>query len=438
MEDTLIHWFNNLSARLTEPTTWWQLLALAVATLCASLINFRLQQRLRARELQSTGLRHIAIRSIQRLLWPLTALAVLLPITAILARNGLPHQLLDIAVPILLALALIRLMVYILRKTFTVNPLLKSSESFLAALIWAGVVLHLLGWLPAVIGLLDSLALTLGELRISLLSVLELLLLVALSFTLALWLSELINRSLLRSDHISPSMRVGFSKFSRFALITLAFLLALTAVGINLSSLAIFGGALGVGLGFGLQRIVSNFVCGFILVMDRSIKPGDVITVGDNFGWVDALNSRYLVVRNREGVDTLIPNENLITSEVINWSYADTNIRLIIKVQISYDDDPEQAMALMLDCANASSRVLADPEPTARLMEFADSGIALQLRVWIADPQNGTANVRSDINLAIWRAFKENRITIPYPQRDMHIKSMPAPSALAPENNRGE
>lgn len=428
MEDTLIHWFNTLAARLMEPTTWWQLLALAVAMLCASLINFRLQQLLRSRELQSTGLRHMAIRSIQRLLWPLTALAVLLPIKAILARNGLPHELLAIAVPILLALALIRLMVYILRKTFTVNPLLKSSENFMAALIWAGVVLHLLGWLPAVLGLLDSLALTMGDLRVSLLSVLKLLLLVALSFTLAIWLSELINRSLLRSSHISPSMRVGFNKFSRFALITLAFLLALNAVGINLSSLAIFGGALGVGLGFGLQRIVSNFISGFILVMDRSIKPGDVITVGDKFGWVEALNSRYLVVRNREGVDTLIPNENLITSEVINWSYADRNVRLVVKVQISYSDDPEKAMALMRECANASPRVLEEPEPSVRLMEFADSGIAIQLRVWIADPQNGTGSVKSEINLAIWRAFKEHGITIPFPQRDLHVKSMPPQS----------
>jgi len=230
-------------------------------------------------------------------------------------------------------------------------------------------------------------------------------------------------------------MRVGFSKFIRIALLIIAFLLALNAVGINLSSLAIFGGALGVGLGFGLQKIVSNFISGFILVMDRSIKPGDVITVGDQFGWVEALNSRYLVVRNREGVDTLIPNENLITSEVINWSYADRNVRVIIKVQISYNDDPEQAMALMLECAKASDRVLEDPPATVRLMAFGDNGIELQLRVWIADPENGTAMVKSDINLAIWRAFKVHNITIPFPQRDVHIKSSSPAGNLPPGVN---
>ena len=222
------------------------------------------------------------------------------------------------------------------------------------------------------------------------------------------------------------------SKFSRFLLITLAFLLALNAVGINLSSLAIFGGALGVGLGFGLQRIASNFISGFILVMDRSIKPGDIITVGTKFGWVQELNARYIVVRNRDGVDTLIPNENLITSEVINWSYKDPNVRVTVTVQISYEDDPEQAMELILGCAKASPRVIDDPEPTVRLTQFADNGIELQLRFWIEDPVNGFAGVKSDVHVAIWRAFKQAGITIPYPQRDLHIKSMPS-RELAPE-----
>jgi len=211
-------------------------------------------------------------------------------------------------------------------------------------------------------------------------------------------------------------------------LLTIAFLIALSAVGINLSSLAIFGGALGVGLGFGLQRITSNFICGFILVMDRSVKPGDNITVGENFGWVEQMNSRYVVLRNRQGIDTLIPNENLITGEVINWSYADPNVRLEIDVQISYQDDPEQAMQLMLDCAFVSARVLHDPEPSVRLLQFADSGMKLQLRVWIADMENGSGSVRSEINLAIWRSFKTHGVTMPFPQREITIKSAPTAS----------
>jgi small-conductance mechanosensitive channel len=402
---------------------WWQLLALATALLLASLTNRRLQLLLAAHNIRDSGLRHLAVRSIQRLLWPLTSLAILLPVKIIFEMNALPIQILAVALPVLVALAVIRLVVYILRKAFGVSPLLKSSENLLAGIIWFGVLLHLAGWLPGVLAVLESLAMTVGETRISVLAIIKLILMITLAFTLAIWLAEFISQRVQRSAHISPSMQVGFAKFSKFLLITIAFLVALNAVGINLSSLAVFGGALGVGLGFGLQRIASNFISGFILVFDRSIKPGDIITVGDKFGWVEQLNARYVVVRNREGVDTLIPNENLITSEVINWSYADTNVRMIIKVQISYDDDPEHALALMLDCAKVSPRVLAEPLPTVRLMNFADNGIELQLRVWIADMEKGTGEIRSAINLAIWRTFKQHNITIPYPQRDLHIKS---------------
>ena len=409
--EKLTLWLDSLLPSLSQAEFWWQLLGLASAVLLASLTNKTLRQIIAAQSQQDAGFRHIAVSSIQRLLWPLSALLVLLPIKAIFDSYALPVQLFVIFIPVLFALACIRL------------SLLKSSENLLAGLIWIGVLLHLFGWLPTVIEIMDGLAFSLGETRISLLSVLKLSAIIAIAITLAIWLSELITKRVRHSAHISPSMKVGFAKFSKFLLVTIAFLVALNTVGIDLSSLAVFGGALGVGLGFGLQRIASNFISGFILVLDRSIKPGDIITVGQNFGWVEQLNARYLVVRNREGVETLIPNENLITSEVINWSYTDKNVRVVIKVQISYDDDPEQAMTLMLECANASPRVLTDPPPNVRLMEFADSGIELHLRVWIADMENGTGTVKSDVNLAIWRAFKQHHITIPYPQRDLHIKS---------------
>ena len=220
---------------------------------------------------------------------------------------------------------------------------------------------------------------------------------------------------------ISPSTRVGLAKVTRLVLIVLAVLIALNASGIDLTALAVFGGALGVGLGFGLQRIASNFVSGFILLFDRSIKPGDVISIDESFGWVEALHSRYVVVRDRDGVERLIPNENLITSVVTNWSYTDRNVRMKIPVQISYADDPEQAMALMLEASEQCARVLAEPAPAARLMAFGDNGINLELRVWVTDPEEGLGNVRSEINLSIWRAFKQHGITIPFPQRDVHL-----------------
>jgi small-conductance mechanosensitive channel len=418
--------FIYLHETLLAPDYWWQVSILVLALSVAAFVNSRIQVSLESRSATTVGLRHIAVRSVQRLLWPVVALLMIAPASAVLAAAELPDQLMRVAVPVLTALAAVRFSVYLLRKAFTINPLLRSSENLLAGLIWLGVIFHLLGWLPAILEMLDSLAVTLGETRVSVLSLFNVMILVAVAFILALWLADVVNRQVNRLPGVTLSFKVGVSKFSRFLLMTLAFLLALNAAGINLSSLAIFGGALGVGLGFGLQRIASNFISGFILVLDRSIKPGDVITVGDKFGWVQELNARYIVVRNREGVDTLIPNENLITSEVINWSYADPNVRVIVSVQISYDDDPEQAMQVMMECASASPRVLSDPAPTVRLIQFADSGIELQLRFWIADPANGFAGVKSDIHVAIWRAFKREGITIPYPQRDLHIKSMPA------------
>lgn len=425
MPESLQSVINSTLTTVQQTDFWWQILALLLAICISALINRRVQSLLKAHSETAhfTGFRHIAIRTLQRLLWPVVALLLIVPARAVMRSYELPVHLLDIAIPILTALAAVRMVVYTLRTVFTSNVLLKSSENVLSLFIWGLVILHLLGWLPTILSVMDSMAVSFGDFRISVLSAINLLLIIAVAFVVALWLSELINKQVHRMPGVTPSIKVGVSKFSRFLLITLAFLLALNAVGINLSSLAIFGGALGVGLGFGLQQIASNFISGFILVLDRSIKPGDIITVGDKFGWVQELKARYIVVRNREGVDTLIPNENLISSQVINWSYEDPNVRVIVGVQISYDDDPEQAMEIMLKCSGASSRVLSEPAPAVRLTEFADSGISLELRVWVNDPINGFAQVRSDINLAIWKAFKEAGITIPYPQRDLHIKS---------------
>lgn len=416
---------------VSQPHFLIQLSLISGSLILAWLFNSFIQTKLALQH--PTGLKHVALRSSQRIILPLSLALLFWLCSAVLEANEIPGKLLDLLLPIALALGVVRLLVYVLRKAFSSSPLIKSAEPFVVFTIWLTLVLHLLGWLTPLLKLFDALAVTFGESRISLLIVIKLLLIIVLAFTIALWLAEVINQKMKNSKVISPSMQVGFSKFAKFFLITSAFLFALNAVGINLSSLAIFGGALGVGLGFGLQRIASNFISGFILVFDRSIKPGDIITVGDKFGWVEQLNARYVVLRNRQGVDTLIPNENLIITEVINWSYADPNVRLEIKIPISYHNDPELAMALMLQCANASPRVLTTPEPTVRLMDFAESGMNLQLRVWIADMENGTASVKSEINLAIWRAFKANDITMPFPQRDLHLKSGWPPAPQEPE-----
>lgn len=415
----------NWQTLLREPAFWWEVGVLLLAAAGALLVHRALNQGLAARTEQSSesAVRHLALKTLQRILFPISMLIGVLAGRALLQHQGNPVQLLNLAVPLLLSLATIRTLIYFLRKTFRPSPMVKAWENLIATSVWIVVALHMLGWLPAVLEGLDGVAMQMGDKRISVLAVGKLVLAVAALWMLALWLARLIENRISQAEYVNPSMQVALVKLSKFVLLVLAFLLALDAVGIDLTALTVFGGALGVGLGFGLQRIASNFISGFIVLFDRSIRPGDVITIGEKFGWVQELRARYVVVKDRDGVERLIPNETFITSEVINWSYSDPNVRLRIPVSISYGDDPEQALALLREAAMTSPRVLADPEPATRLMAFGDSGIELELRVWIADPQAGLASVRSEINLAIWRAFKAAGIVIPFPQRDLHIRS---------------
>lgn len=408
-----------------HPDFWWQVVVLVLAAAGAALVHRTLSRTLsvEAEAGEDYTVRYLALKTLQRILFPLSMLLGVLAGRVLLQHQDKAVGVLDLAMPLLVSLATIRILVYFLRKTFRPGPAVKAWESLIAASVWIVVALHILGWLPAVLAGLDGMALKLGESRISVLSVIQLVLAVALLWLLAMWLGRVIEQRISRAAYVNAGMQVALVKLSKFVLLVLAFLIALNAVGIDLTALAVFGGAVGVGLGFGLQRIASNFISGFIVLFDRSIRPGDVITIDNTFGWVQALHARYVVVKDRDGVERLIPNEMLITNEVINWSYSDRNVRLKIPVSISYDNDPEQALALLDAAAKANPRVLDDPPPTTRLIAFGDSGIELELRVWLQDPEAGLGSVRSDINLAIWRAFKQAGIVIPYPQRDLHIRS---------------
>jgi small-conductance mechanosensitive channel len=222
---------------------------------------------------------------------------------------------------------------------------------------------------------------------------------------------------------LTPSFRVLTGKLIRIALITVAFLIALSSVGIDLTAFAVFTGAVGVGVGFGLQKLVSNLISGVILLLDRSIKPGDVIEVGETFGWVSSLNARYASVTTRDGKEWLIPNEDLITQRVTNLSFSSEQLRLLLPFGVSYDSDVRAAIALAVEAAKEVPRVLAHPAPVCRLMGFGDSSVDLELRIWINDPVNGVVNVRSEILLNMWDKFHANDIRIPFPQRDLHIQS---------------
>jgi small-conductance mechanosensitive channel len=301
-------------------------------------------------------------------------------------------------------------------------------ESRVALFIWLLLAADLLGWLDPLTSFLDSVGITAGKGRITLWSVVKLFFTLTLFILAGAWVSRWIDRRLQRLSTLALSTRIGIAKFSNAFLIGLSVLLGLNAAGVDLTALTVLTGAIGLGLGFGLQSIAANFVSGFVLLMDRSIKPGDVIsfsgqsgTSTENFGWVQELRGRYVVVRDRDGVEMLVPNQQLISNAVINWSYTDPRIRLKLPVRVSYADDPELALTVLLAACDGQARVLRDPPPASRLMHFSDSGIELELRFWISDPQEGVNNVRSEVNRAIWRLFKQHGLTIPIAQREVLV-----------------
>jgi small-conductance mechanosensitive channel len=279
--------------------------------------------------------------------------------------------------------------------------------------------------------LLDSIDLLPGKKVFTVWTLLKGLVIITVFLLVATLVARFIHRRVIRIEGLAPSTRIGISKFSQVFLLGFAALLGINAAGVDLTTLTVLTGAMGLGLGFGLQAIAANFVSGFVLLLDRSIKPGDVIsftgttgTSTENFGWVEELRGRYVVVRDRDGVATLVPNQHVITNPVINWSYSDPKVRLKLPVRISYQDDPEAALTALVDAARGIARVLRDPPPVSRLMHFSDSGIDLELRFWIADPQEGVNNVRSEVNRAIWRTFKQHGITIPVAQRDVRMTTL--------------
>ena len=262
-----------------------------------------------------------------------------------------------------------------------------------------------------------------GPAVISIAVVLKSLFLFWVLFIIASRVTSFLQERLATTTDIDPSLSFALTRFLKFFLFTLGVLITLDTAGVKLSTLTIFGGALGLGLGFGLQNIANNLVSGIMLLLDRSIKQGDVITVGDSYGWVVKLHARYIVVRTRDGVEKLIPNANLIASEITNWTHSDRAVRLHVKVGVSYKSDPFKVRELLLHVADNHERVLKYPQPNVLFVNFGDSSLDFELRLWINDPQEGIENVRSAMRFEIWKVFKENGIEIPFPQRDLHIRS---------------
>ena len=289
---------------------------------------------------------------------------------------------------------------------------------------WSYVAAGILGIVDDVAALMDTVGFNIGSFRLSILSALQAALLIGLALWMSLSFGNFLDRRIQKIDELTPSLRVLLGKISRISLIILAALVAVASLGIDLTALTVLSGAIGVGIGFGLQKVVSNFISGIIILMDRSIKPGDTISLGETFGWIRELRARFVSVVTRDGHEFLIPNEDFITREVVNWSFSDRYVRLDVDFGVSYDANPHDVSRLAIEAAGAVDRVDSSRNlPVCWLTAFGDSSLNFRLRFWIDDPQQGLTNIRGKVLLALWDKFKEHDINIPYPHRELIVKT---------------
>lgn len=411
---------------LRQPDVLWQAAALCACFVVAWLAD-RQVRRLQGKSGAVADHWRIGRGGVKRLLFPLVSL-VLVVLARSLLHPWMHVNLLTLAIPLLASLAVIRAVLYVLRVSFAPSGWVAALERSFASLVWIAVALHITGLLPSVIDAMESISFHVGKQKLDLWMLLQGVVTVVATVFLALWASSVIERKLHAAAGLDGNLRVVFMRISKALMLLLAVLIALPMVGIDLTTLSVFGGALGVGLGFGLQKIASNYVSGFIILLDRSIRIGNVITVGTDRGEVVKITTRYTVLRGLTGVEAIVPNEVLVGSVVLNESYTDPKVRISLPVQIGYASNVERAMDILVEVARLQSRVLADPPPLAFCLAFADSGINLELGFWIADPQDGIGLLRSTINLEILRRFRAEGIEIPYPQREVRLLGSALPN----------
>lgn len=298
------------------------------------------------------------------------------------------------------------------------NPLI---SRLLVIAAWSVAVVQILGMTEIALTVLDSAAVSFGDFRLSLLTLVKSAALLGALLVGASFLARFTEQRVSAMTDLSPSMRVLTGKTVRIALFAIAAIIGLQSIGLDLTTLTVFSGAIGLGIGFGLQKVVSNFISGILLLLDKSVKPGDVIEVGDTFGAINNLGGRYVSVVTRDGREYLIPNEDLITNQVINWSHSDTRVRLEVEFGVSYEADPLTVRKLAIEAATQPKRVLAVPNPVCHLVEYGESSVNYVLRFWITDPSVGVVNIRSEVLISLWYALKEADISIPYPRRDLEF-----------------
>jgi small-conductance mechanosensitive channel len=429
---------------LSRPQYLWQLavvaFALAGAWFFARYTEQRVDARIRAEASKPTGrvdLLQFSVDGFRRLAFPVSAMALLalgglgMRAAGLVRRTG-DIQFLRLAFTLVAAAAAIRLFVYVLRRSFPRSKWIGTFERAIALVIWLLVALHVTGLLADLVEVLEAVQFPIGRQRLTLWDMLVGAVSVVLTLLAALWLGSVIEARLIAATSLTPNSRVVVSRLLKALLAFVAVLVALSLVGIDLTVLSVFGGALGVGLGLGLQRIASNYVSGFIILLDHSLTIGDMITVDKYYGSVSQINTRYTVIKALDGTETIVPNEMLVSSPVINHSYTDRKVRVAVKVSVAYASDVDRALQVLVDAARSQSRVLADPTPAAFITGLGADGIDLEVGFWIRDPEEGTLAVRSAIARQLLQRFKEDKIEIPYPQRDIRI------TGISPELGMGK
>jgi small-conductance mechanosensitive channel len=418
VEETLRSGITAFAAQITSP---WFYMQIGVVLVAAGL-SLAASRFLRGRiDPTSTAMGLPApLRALIRILLHRTGTIIFILLTSVarvvMVNTGLLNRgyLLAVAASLATAWLIIRIATGLIKNEFVVRVV------SLAA--WIVAALSIIGKLDDAADALDSVSVIVGTLRLTPLLVIKVTVLMA----VALWLvgvaSNFLEVRISRAHDLTPSVQVLLTKMVRLLLFTVAIAIVMSAAGVDLSAFTVFSGAVGVGIGFGLQKIVANFISGVILLADKSVKPGDLVTVGDSFGRVSAMKTRYISVAAGDGREFLIPNEDLITQKVVNWTYTDKNTLVKVNFATNYDADPNLVCKLAVDIARDTQRVTRLKPPTCLLIEFAETGMKFALTFWIADPDAGMDNVRSDVMLALWEAFKQQNIRVPYPVREIRIR----------------
>jgi small-conductance mechanosensitive channel len=367
-------------------------------------------------------LSHNVISGVQKIINPIVGL-IFVSTLSLLISFYYPTNLLNLFEILLIALIFARLGVYSLRFIFKGNPLLKAFENIIALLVWIYTIIYILGYSSVIAGTLEGMSFKVVGSSYNLLMIIQLIIGLIFAIAVAMSLATLVERSLKNTKGLNANLKSMINKLLKLLIYITAVIITMDTLGIDITFLSVFGGAFAVGLGFGMQNIVSNYISGFTILMDKSLHIGDILTIGEHYGIITSIKSRYTVLRKLEGVEVIIPNNTLITENIINHTYMDRNVRVWIDIQISYKSSVDLAKKIMHDAAIKQERVMKDPEPNVYLFYFNESGIDLKLVFFIKDAEEGQLSLKSEISEEIWREFQKQGVEIPFPQRDLHIKS---------------